>query len=232
MWKFPFLPSFDFCPFKAKDKDSLLACCEEIVSCRDFIRVTVAEHRKARASSTNSNKLVSLLSLMLLDFKSLKRNISSEGHDSKDSEEQWVNNQLKSITAEMNWTLKGSVNQICHNLLITLHGQVLANYPNPHQPVLQAEPNHQSAIIYIDIMRNMLEWKRSIEKFSYQTQRKEPGSTVYSKKSESCHKNIAHLSAPWTWAPMHAFQTSVPPVVAPTFGFHIAELWNPSVKIK
>jgi hypothetical protein len=31
---------------------------------------------------------------------------------------------------------------------------------------------------------------------------------------------------------MHAFQTSVPPVVAPTFGFHIAELWNPSVKIK
>lgn len=148
MWKFPFLPSFDFCPFKAKDKDSLLACCEEIVSCRDFIRVTVAEHRKARASSTNSNKLVSLLSLMLLDFKSLKRNISSEGHDSKDSEEQWVNNQLKSITAEMNWTLKGNVNQICRNLLITLHGQVLANYPNPHQPVLQAEPNHQSAIIY------------------------------------------------------------------------------------
>lgn len=88
MWKFPFLPSFDFCPFKAKDKDSLIACCEEIVSCRDFIRVTVAEHRKARASSANSNKLVSLLSLMLLDFKSLKRNISSEGHDSKDSEEQ------------------------------------------------------------------------------------------------------------------------------------------------
>jgi len=95
----------------------------------------------------------------------------------------------------MNWTLKGNVNQIYRNLLITLHGQVLANYPNPHQPVLQAEPNHQSAIIYIDIMRNMPEWKRSIEKFSYQTQRKEPGSTVYSKKSESCHKNT-HLSAP------------------------------------
>jgi len=115
MWKFPFLPSFDFCPFKSKDKDSLLACCEEIVSCRDFIRVTVAEHRKARASSTNSNKPVSLLSLMLFDFKSLKRNISSEGHDSKDSEEQWVNNQLKSITAEMNWTLKGNVNQPSNN---------------------------------------------------------------------------------------------------------------------
>lgn len=149
--RIPFLPSFDFCPLKAKAKDSLLAWCEEIASCRDFIRVTVTERRKARASSTNTNKLFSLLFLKLLDFKSLKRNISSEGHDSNDSKNQWAHGQVqKNITTETEWTLR---EWILRNLPITLHGQALANCLNPHQPVHQAGPNHQSATIYMDVMR-------------------------------------------------------------------------------
>ena len=223
---FFFLPSFDFSPLKAKAKDSLLAWCEQIASCRDFIRVIVTERRKARASSTNSNKLFSLLFLKLLDFRSLKRNISSEGHDSKESKKQWAHHQVKktSLLKQMDLTKR-----IWRNLLITLHGQALANCPNLHQPVPQAGPNHQSAIIYIDVMRC---WTRKDAYTNYQTQRKEPDSTFYSAKSKSCHKNIAHLLAPWTCAPRHAFRTSVPPIVETTFGFHIEELRNPSIKTK
>lgn len=226
--RFPFLPSFDFCPLKANAKDSLLAWCEEIASCRDFIRVTVTERRKARASSTNTNKLFSLLFLKLLEFKSLKRNISSEGHDSNDSKNQWAHGQVQKKHHYWNTMDLTKVNftQPSDNSSWSSACKL------PKSPPARTPSRTKSSISYnIHGCNEMLDWKRCIHKFIRHKGTK-PDSTFYSEKSESCHKSIAHLSAPWTFPPIHAYQTSVPPIVAPTFGFHIEGRQNPSIKTK
>jgi len=157
-----FLPSFDFSPLKAKAKDSLLAWCEQIASCRDFIRVIVTERRKARASSTNSNKLFSLLFLKLLDFRSLKRNISSEGHDSKESKKQWAHHQVKKhhYWNKMDLT-KANLTQPSDNSSWSSACKL------PKSPPARTPSRTKSSISYnIHRCNEMLDWKRCIHKLS------------------------------------------------------------------